>query len=237
MKILSIIKIVMSKELEKLGFKYQKENDAWLFIRNNNGNVEGIRIEKSNWEKNSIRFRFFNSGGQISSFRLTGERGESWYYYENESDLRNILIEILEITNKYALKWWNENQPIDSYPNELRTMLNHKEDFQKIIKDFQLSSTDPQMLVNVEELLRKHPKKDVVIAMTYFLGNIFIENLGGEWSYNEKKIPYIKHIGGFDFLNREMYDPIKNFLDSPFSESLLSYYKSFEETVSNLKQG
>ncbi|MEW4370830.1 hypothetical protein [Paenibacillus kandeliae] len=229
MRISKVIKQTMLKELEKMNFKYRYHHNRWEFSRDCGTYTETITIDKSDWIENSIRVEFGNGEESITSFKLMKIDGEHWYTYQNEQELKQILIGIVELIKTHVLDWWANNRPKNIYPSKLKKLLEEYSKYQNLMYEYNLKSFSPDDLQKAENLLTLDAELDVILMVTYFLGEMIIANLEGQWEYSEPGLFYISHIGGNRSFKKDLFREI--YLCQNSNNSLMIFYKSLSETV------
>ncbi|ALP35510.1 hypothetical protein ASL14_04310 [Paenibacillus sp. IHB B 3084] len=94
-----------------------------------------------------------------------------------------------------------------------------------------LNIKDENSLETIEVLLSMEPTMETLLLSSYFLGELFIHTLGGEWYYDQNYGPSIKNIGRISDFNRKPYRIIKNFANNPQNESIIRPYQAIAGTV------
>ncbi|ASR48449.1 hypothetical protein B4V02_17955 [Paenibacillus kribbensis] len=236
MKISKIIKQTIGKKLENLNFAHEYLNNTWIFTRVVNGFKETIQIEKSYWSENALRITFMTEAESVYSFYfIDGSKMEKLHYYEDEESLRDIFITLEEIIDQHALKWFEENVPKDTLPPANFLDKGWFEKLQKFVEVNNIDFKDENSLKTIEFLLISEPTEETIVLSSYFLGELFIQTLDGEWDYDQNYGPYIKNIGGINNFNRRPYKTIKNFANNPHHESIIRPYQAIAGTVKNVK--
>lgn len=236
MKISKIIKQTIGKKLENLNFAHEYSNNVWIFTRSVNGFKETIQIEKSYWSENALRITFMTEAAYIYSFYfIDGTKMEKLHYYEDEQSLRDIFTTLGEIIDQHALKWFEENVPKDTLPPANFLGEGWFKKLEKFVEINNLNFEDENSLRTIEDLLSSEPSVDTILLSSYFLGELFIHTLDGEWDYDQNYGPYIKNIGGINNFNRRPYKTIKNFANNPHHESIIRPYQAIAGTVKNVK--
>ncbi|WP_411343403.1 hypothetical protein ACE3MZ_17445 [Paenibacillus sp. WLX1005] len=155
--------------------------------------------------------------------------GEYWYTYQNEQDLKQILIGIVELIKTRALDWWTNNRPKNIYPPQLKKLLEEHSKYQNLIYKYNLQSFSLEDLKKAENLLTLDVELDIILMVTYFLGEMIITNLEGRWEYSEPGFFYIAHIGGNTSFKKDVFREV--YLCQNSNNSLMIFYKSLSETV------
>ncbi|KJD40952.1 hypothetical protein QD46_07130 [Paenibacillus polymyxa] len=236
MKISNIIKQTIGKKLKNLNFEYEHLNNTWIFTRIVNGFKETIQIDKSNWSENAIRIMFMTEAVWVYSFYfIDGTKMEKFHYYEDEQSLREIFINLGKIIDQYALKWFEENVPKGTLPPANFLDEEWLEKLQTFVEINNLNFKDENSLITIEILLSAEPTEDTLLLASYFLGELFIHTLDGEWDYDQNYGPYIKNVGGINNFNRKPYKIINNFTSNPQYESIVRSYQAIAGTVKSLQ--
>ncbi|MEC0233385.1 hypothetical protein P4H71_03330 [Paenibacillus kribbensis] len=236
MKISKIIKQTIGKKLENLNFAHEYLNNTWIFTRVVNGFKETIQVDKSYWSENALRITFMTEAAYVYSFYfIDGSKMEKLHYYEDEESLRDIFITLGEIIDQDALKWFEENVPKDTLPPANFLGEGWFKKLEKFVEENNLNFEDENSLKTIEDLLRSKPSVDTILLSSYFLGELFIHTLDGEWDYDQNYGPYIKNLGGIRNFSRKPYITIKGFADDPCVESIIRSYQSIAGTVKSLQ--
>jgi hypothetical protein len=231
MTISSHIEEILLPRYTELGYKYQKESNIWHFSRNVDGVKENIEIDKSSWIKNALRLTFYSHGKSINSHRLIGEvTVEEWHYYEDEKTLRELLNFFLRITESHAMKWFENNKPVESIP--AKNYLNDKEikNALAFIERHELNFNGPDSLGKLQEILSKQPSEEDIFSSSYYFGELIKTIFGAEWE-NDHKGPYINHIGGVKDFLRYPLDIINLAVKHPNKGYLLKGFIAIKSTV------
>ncbi|MEC0233390.1 hypothetical protein P4H71_03355 [Paenibacillus kribbensis] len=236
MKISNIIKQTIGKKLENLNFAHEYSNNVWIFTRSVNGFKETIQIEKSYWSENALRITFMTEAAYIYSFYfIDGTKMEKLHYYEDEQSLRDIFTTLGEIIDQYALKWFEENVPKDTLPPANFLGEGWFKKLEKFVEVNNLNLEDENSLKTIEDLLSSEPSVDAILLSSYFLGELFIHTLDGEWYYDQNYGPSIKNIGGISNFNREPYQISNSFASNPQNNSIIKHYQAIAGTVKSLR--
>ncbi|GAK42625.1 hypothetical protein TCA2_5117 [Paenibacillus sp. TCA20] len=106
MNITKYIEEILVDRFAQFGFKYEKSDFNWTFIRENGGVKEYIEIEKSEWYKNAIRCEYRKGTSSRNTIAFLRDRIEQVHVYSDETTLREELESIVEVTEKFAMDWF-----------------------------------------------------------------------------------------------------------------------------------
>lgn len=237
MKISKIIKQTIGKKLAALDFTYGHLNNTWFFTREVNGFKENIRIDKSNWYENALRIIYYNSITSVASTHFENNNNvEEWYYYEDEESLRKLLVHFQNITQNYALKWFESIRPKNILPPENFLSELWKLKAKEFMKQNDINFQSFESLTIIERILQNEPLEETVFVISYFIGEFFIGKFGGEWVIDGNFGPVIQNIGGIKGFNRNPYKMVTNYIRSPQEYSIIGHYTTILNTLDSLKK-
>lgn len=238
MNLTKAIKEIVATNLIGFGFSYEKTLGSWLFTRTINNNQDFISFEKSGWNKNAIRASFYNEAGSVYSSFFLNRRVDEWHYYDNQESLKDTLKLIVDIIENYGLKWLEENRPVDHSISELKNLQKNEleEELQLFLRSNNLDLQNPMALKSLEELLKQNVTVELIRASGYFLGEVFVKNLGAEWIFDKDQVPYIKNIGGFQGFERNPYKIITRYVNNPENAIIYGHFEAIANTVSNMRK-
>lgn len=108
MNITKCIEDILVDRFAQLGFNYEKSDTGWTFIRESGRVKEFIEIEKSNWYENAISCEYRKGTSTRNTITFLRDRIEQVHVFSDESTLKEELKLIVDITEKYALKWFEQ---------------------------------------------------------------------------------------------------------------------------------
>ena len=198
-----IIHEIMGKELEKLGFEYEKGNVLfWPYVRNKDGVIQEITVCEERFCKNHTKMYFStNAYGQkpreLMDF-VPGVQQGSWKY-ETEEEFRRIMEQFKEWTFTYGLELLEkisvpttEERP---KPETNRYLYEHHEELNKeYLKKMGLEGADAiDIVFGLEDEIKKLEEKpfEEVEEILRGLAAVFGHNmclLGiGRWNWDEER--------------------------------------------------
>lgn len=189
MDITQILKEVLDERLQKRSFEYQNSSsNPWFFVRSREGfSKEIIEIDLSEWEACAIRCTYQTDSKSISSTKLAEGKVHEWYVYKDEEELHRILNLFGEITEKFALQWFEQNaanRPL-AIPNYLEN------DWLKSIDDFiqtnHLELESSSSLVKLDELIAQGLNHNEIYLVGFCFGEMLVKHFGGVWEYDRKQ--------------------------------------------------
>lgn len=108
MNISKCIEDILVDRFAQLGFNYEKLDTGWIFIRESDGVKEFIEIEKSNWYENALSCEYRKGTSTRNTIAFSRDRIEQVHVFSDESKLKEELKLIVDITEKYALRWFEQ---------------------------------------------------------------------------------------------------------------------------------
>jgi len=237
MNVSKLIKQHVVPKFKELNFYLDPQEGGWTFIRKQDGRKDFIEIDKSQWNKNSLRLSFYNSNHNISSDRLVNKKEpfNEWYSYTDEKSLIELLNFFIEIVQKYAIDWflkYPSERIMNIFDPALLNKNNHEHEVQEFITQQELKLDEPTETISViERILLNSPSDELLEKLTYVYGEVFIRSCGGEWSVSEENFPIVINFGGVKGFTLHPYNYIVSFIEEPELGELVELYRIKTETA------
>lgn len=228
---------ILVLEFMRLGFSCENEGQYWVFTRSIDSNLQMIQIDRSDLQKNTVRITYSTNGHIVNSFHFLNQPTQDWHFYSDEQSLNGVLEQINYITNEYALRWFEEHA--EKRDDTILFNVFLEDEFQVKAESFyrrnELKKTEPETLKHLDKLLKNNPSTEVVLFATYYLGEVFIENLGGgKWTLTSDNTLMLINIGGLEGFEIEPYTFVRNCIESD-DINLYMYFEVWRDLITNSK--
>lgn len=237
MKLSKSIEQIVVPEFLKLGFSCEKERNYWIFTRIKDFNQQMIQIDKSDWERNTVRATYSVAGMSVNTFYFLNQPLEDWHVYTDEESLTDTLHLIVQITKEHALDWFERNHRAPKQLNGFEIILDDtfRSKAEAFCKQNQLETKKPRSLEQLEEILRKDSSHEMILYATFFLGEVFKHNLGGgKWVLSDENEPKLIDIGDLEGYEISPYAFVMNVVEDS-EDNLYEYYEVWNELMENAK--
>lgn len=236
MNITRCIEDTLVERFVQLGFNYEKSEEGWTFTRKNDGIKEVIILRKSDWDKNMIYCEYrkgISSRYSVDFLRVLTKRE---HVFVDESTLREELRLIIDITEKYALEWFEKIKvkkkiPVDNFLSEERVS-----SIQTFISKHSIDLNKPESLFTLDKLLKQEVTKMDMYAISYCFGEMIKQDFGGEWNFCSEDGPYIKNIAGRKNFELKPYILVKKIIRDPDELSLVYFFTNIKNAVDVMKK-
>jgi len=254
MKKKKIILDIVGKAIEKHGFIFDLENSRngfWDFVREIDSIKQKIFIQKNNFAE-SLYLNFATSAwghgraraGTYSEIKLPqGEYSNVYdeWYYETEEDFKKILVEFVDIIEKYGLDKLNEMsiepEVIPTLEMAKKLLSSHTGLSKHFIKNNKLNIDEVSKgnvckWFEVIEQKFKDTKdepyenvKDMLVEVAAFLGEQLRKEMRGEWKQWKENMRNVSVIKMNGYIHRSY--PILSEVVEMWNEQDFNYYKEY----------
>ncbi|MFD2702645.1 hypothetical protein ACFSVM_19520 [Paenibacillus shunpengii] len=224
MNITKYIEEILVDRFAQFGFKYEKSDFNWTFIREIGGVKEYIEIEKSEWYKNAIRCEYRKGTSSRNTIAFLRDRIEQVHVYSDETTLREELESIVEVTEKFAMDWFEtikvgvKSSPDNFLGSEWNITI------QSFISENNIDLNNPQSILTLDNLLKKEISREDIYSASYCFGKIIRHHLGGEWDVHSEDGPFIKNIAGSKEMTLKPYNLVMKTMVAPNELSLMYFF-------------
>ncbi|MCV4232481.1 hypothetical protein OHJ21_14955 [Virgibacillus sp. LDC1] len=235
MNITKCIEDILVDRFAQLGFNYEKSDTGWTFIREYGGVKEFIEIEKSNWYENAISCEYRKGTSTRNTIAFLRDRIEQVHVFSDESTLKEELKLIVDITEKYALKWFEQikvkkKNPPDNFLKEEWAPL-----LQSFIRKNSIEFDNIESISILDKMLIQEVSKEEIYSISYCFGEIIKQNFGAEWDYSPEDGPYIKNIAGSKKIALKPFVLVTKTVMNPDALSLEYFFTNIKSAVDGIK--
>ncbi|SDX68182.1 hypothetical protein [Paenibacillus sp. PDC88] len=234
MNITKYIEEILVDRFAQFGFKYEKSDFNWTFIREIGGVKEYIEIEKSEWYKNAIRCEYRKGTSSRNTIAFLRDRIEQVHVYSDETTLREELESIVEVTEKFAMDWFEtikvgvKSSPDNFLGSEWNITI------QSFISENNIDLNNPQSILTLDNLLKKEISREDIYSVSYCFGEITRHHLGGEWDVHSEDGPFIKNIAGSKEMTLKPYNLVMKTMVAPNELSLMYFFEIFKNAANEM---
>lgn len=238
MNITKCIEDTLVDRFAQLGFNYEKSEEGWTFTRETDGVEEFIEIEKSEWDNNMIYCEYRKGTSSRYSVNFLRDLTKREHVFIDESNLREELRLIVDITEKYALKWFEKIKvqkkiPVDNFLSE-----EWVPSIQAFISKHSIDLKNSQSISDLDKLLKQEVSKIEMYAISYCFGEIIKQNFAAEWEFSSDSEdgPIITNIAGRKNFYLQPYTLVRKTIIHPDDLSLVYFFTNIKSEVDDMKK-
>lgn len=158
--------------------------------------------------------------------------------FVDESTLREELRLIIDITENYALKWFEKIKvqkkiPVDNFLGE-----EWVPSIQTFISKHSIDLKNPESISTLDKLLKQEVTKRDMYAISYCFGEMIKQNFGAEWEFSSKSEdgPTINKIAGRKNFELKPFTLVRKTIIHPDDLSLFYFFTNIKSAVDDMNK-